>query len=152
MRKLNLNSCHLKWSYIFQLNEGWGDSESPDANKRIFGKLKTHCPSSLEAHVWVREKRPTLQSSQHWPWAQTASPFRVHVVALQHGFIHSWDKLKETKSLPCEISRLDPVRWRPSGQGGTLPVRDLLFYLTWPDDLCESLTCSGFRNAHDLRT
>lgn len=31
----------------------------------------------------------TLQSSQHCPWAHTASPLRVHVVALQHGFIHS---------------------------------------------------------------
>lgn len=43
----------------------------------------------------------TLQSSQHCPWAQTASPLRVHVVALQHGFIHSLNEGKKTKQLTC---------------------------------------------------
>lgn len=33
--------------------------------------------------------KSTWQSSQHCPWAQTASPLRVQVVALQHGFRHS---------------------------------------------------------------
>lgn len=33
----------------------------------------------------------TLQSSQHCPWAHTASSLRVQVVALQHGFTHSWN-------------------------------------------------------------
>lgn len=32
----------------------------------------------------------TWQSSQHSPWAQTASGFRVQVVALQQRFVHSW--------------------------------------------------------------
>lgn len=42
-------------------------------------------------------EQPTLQSSQHCPWAHTASPNRVQVVALQHGFIHSWDKERKIK-------------------------------------------------------
>lgn len=41
----------------------------------------------------------TLQSWQHCPWAQTASPFREHVVALQQGFMHSWNAGKKTKQL-----------------------------------------------------
>ena len=32
----------------------------------------------------------TWQSWQHWPCAQTASPFSVQVVALQQGFRHSY--------------------------------------------------------------
>lgn len=36
-------------------------------------------------------KTSTLQSSQHCPCAHTASSLRVQVVALQHGFTHSWN-------------------------------------------------------------
>lgn len=88
----------------------------------------------------VTQSRPageqlTLQSSQHCPWAHTASPNRVQVVALQHGFIHSWNKERKIKYLTTSftvdyICQLAFPRWRLSGQGSELPVQGILALLT----------------------
>ncbi len=79
----------------------------------------------------------TLQSSQHCPWAHTASPLRVHVVALQHGFIHSWNKRKKQNGYQhvglIMFCHLVPVRSRLPGQRSVLPVRGISvsFFPTW---------------------
>lgn len=50
----------------------------------------------------------TWQSSQHCPWAHTASPFSVHVVALQHGFKHSFGE--EAERQPVERNRIEQTK------------------------------------------
>lgn len=75
--------------------------------RTVVGHFNQKMKSKEEGVCFIQTKACmkflTLQSSQHCPWAHTASPLRVHVVALQHGFIHSWCRGEKTKRLTtCE--------------------------------------------------
>lgn len=85
-----------------------------------------------------KETLLTRHSSQHCPCAHTASPLRVHVVALQHGFMHSWHKGKRKHKIVTNMWTWSslwsfspgwfPVRSKPPGQRIALPVRGFAAY------------------------
>lgn len=69
-------------------------------------KWKNFMPVQKLCHGWLISVYPTWQSWQHCPCAQTASPFRVQVVALQQGFIHSFRCIRKKKG-----SRETQCKW-----------------------------------------
>lgn len=97
----------------------------------------------------------TLQSSQHSPWAQTASSVRVQVVALQHGFIHSCNTGKPLTTCgpdhPVGVNLSagpTPIKTFRSGECTSCPGDSYLAYCDlWDTEVCLlRLMCSGFGN------
>lgn len=97
-----LASVLSKWNeHWFMCLEVWEESECLCLDREhmlhlLMGQRKCdlHAFFICRESEWARKRdkkiwKSTWQSSQHCPWAHTASPLRVQVVALQQGFIHS---------------------------------------------------------------
>lgn len=103
----------------------------------------------------VSTEQLTLQSSQHSPWAQTASSVRVQVVALQHGFIHSCNTGKPLTTCgpdhPVGVNLSagpTPIKTFRSGECTSCPGDSYFTYCDlWDTEVClPRLMCSGFGN------